>query len=151
MKQGAVSEGAFGFKLAASGSELFLGGTNTDLYTGDIEYHEVSSAVGFWVIGSGSVSVGGKEVSTGSGEMQTIIDTGSTLITAPPDAAQEFWNSVPGSQPFAEEEGLYTFPCDSVPEVAFSWGGQSWPLSADRSVIPLVGVQRRQVLMQLVA
>ena len=131
MKQGAVSEGAFAFKLASNGSELFLGGTNTDLYTGDVEYHNVSSKIGFWVIGGGSVSIGGKEVSAG-GAMQTIIDTGSTLITAPTDAADAFWSSVPGSQPFQEEQGLYTFPCDSQVEVAFSWDGQSWPLSADR-------------------
>ena len=148
MQQGVVPQNTFAFKLAQSGSELTIGGTNSDSFTGDIEYHTLSSTIGYWVIGGGSVTVNG-EAPSSVGQIQTIIDSGSTLITAPTAAADAFWQTVEGASQF--EEGLYTFPCDSVPEVAFSWGGQSWPLSADRSVIPLVGVQRRQVLMQLVA
>ena len=57
--QGAVKSGMFGFKLAKSGSELYLGGTNSMLYTGSIEYHPVSGP-GYWQIGNGSVLVGSK-------------------------------------------------------------------------------------------
>lgn len=66
-------------------------------------------------------------------QFQTIIDSGSTLITAPPAAADAFWQTVQGSSQF--EQGLYAFPCDSVPEVAFSWGGNSWSISASEYVI----------------
>ncbi|CDO78035.1 hypothetical protein BN946_scf184885.g1, partial [Trametes cinnabarina] len=48
-KQGAVKNGVFGFKLAKSGSELYLGGTDSSLYTGSIEYHAVTGS-GFWQI-----------------------------------------------------------------------------------------------------
>lgn len=127
--QGAVSDGTFAFKLASSGSELFLGGTNTDLYTGSIEYHSLSSTVGYWIIGNGSVSVNGQ---TTASDIQTVIDTGSTLVTAPTSAADEFWQAVKGAKSFDQADGFYSFPCDSVPEAAFSWGGKTWTISADK-------------------
>ena len=128
MQQGVVPQNTFAFKLAQSGSELTIGGTNSDSFTGDIEYHTLSSTIGYWMIGGGSVTVNGKAPSS-VGQIQTIIDSGSTLITAPTAAADAFWQTVEGASQF--EEGLYTFPCDSVPEVAFSWGGNSWSISAN--------------------
>ena len=38
ISEGVVTSPVFGFKLAASGSELFLGGTNSALYTGDFTW-----------------------------------------------------------------------------------------------------------------
>ena len=64
----------FAFKLASSDSELYIGGTNDQLYTGDIEYHDVSSSgQGFWQISGASALVDGKEVVSG---FETIIDSG---------------------------------------------------------------------------
>ena len=40
-----ATEAAFSFKLATSGSELYLGGANTDLYTGDFSYAPVTNQV----------------------------------------------------------------------------------------------------------
>ena len=79
MKQGAVKEGSFAFKLASgkSGSELFVGGTNSALYTGDIEFHPVVSDAGYWVIGNGAATVDGKAASN---QLVTIIDSGTTLV-----------------------------------------------------------------------
>ncbi|KAJ4477577.1 aspartic peptidase domain-containing protein [Lentinula lateritia] len=45
--QGAVDSNDLGFYLASSGSELYLGGTNSDLYSGSIEYHDVDTSTGF--------------------------------------------------------------------------------------------------------
>ncbi len=56
--QGAVKDAAFGFKIAKSGSELYIGGTNAELYTGDIEYHDVVGSTGYWQIGGGQLSIG---------------------------------------------------------------------------------------------
>ncbi|KAI0692346.1 protease [Cerioporus squamosus] len=128
VSQKTAKEGRFAFKLDQSGSELFIGGTNADLYTGDIEYHDVSTSNGFWQIGGASVTVGGDSVADG---FDTIIDSGSTIITAPVDAAKSFWAKVDGSDVYDEQQGLYSYPCDSAPEVAFSWGGKSWKISAD--------------------
>ena len=38
ISEGVLTSQVFGFKFAASGSELFLGGTNTALYTGDFTW-----------------------------------------------------------------------------------------------------------------
>lgn len=57
--QGSVKAGVFAFKLAKSGSELYLGGTNSKLYSGSIEYHSVTGSA-FWQIGGGSALVGSK-------------------------------------------------------------------------------------------
>ena len=127
MDQGAVSEGVFSMKLASSGSELYIGGTNSRLYSGSIEYHSLVSSQ-YWMIGRGSVSVNGRSAATG---LSTIIDSGTTLMAATPSVVQSFYRNIPGSR-LNSQIGLYTFPCDSVPEVAFSWGGNSWPISADK-------------------
>ncbi|RPD62690.1 acid protease [Lentinus tigrinus ALCF2SS1-7] len=128
VSQETAPQGVFSFKLSQSGSELFIGGTNEDLYTGDIEYHDLSSSNGFWQIGGGSVSVNGKSAAS---DFDTVIDSGSTIISAPTSAAKAFWSRVSGSKVYDESQGLYSFPCNSVPEVAFSWGGKSWSISAD--------------------
>ncbi|KIJ22830.1 hypothetical protein M422DRAFT_98668, partial [Sphaerobolus stellatus SS14] len=59
-KQGVVSEKVFSFKIADEGSSLFLGGTDGDLYTGDIEYHKVDTLLGYWMTSGGQISVGDK-------------------------------------------------------------------------------------------
>ncbi|KAI0632379.1 acid protease [Trametes polyzona] len=128
IKQGAVSKGEFAFKLAKTGSELFIGGTNKKLYSGAIEFHDLSSAIGYWMIGGGSVSINGKKAVSG---FDTIIDSGSTIMIAPQIAAQSFWKQVKGAKVFDQESGMYSYPCKSAPKVAFSWGGKSWSISAD--------------------
>lgn len=132
MAQGAAPSGEFAFKLDQNGSELFIGGTNPALYTGDIEFHNVTSKLsGFWQIGGGSVSVGGKAVAS---DFEAVIDSGSTIISAPPAAAKAFWDAVEGAQVFDADQGLWAVPCAAVPEVAFSWGGKTWTISADEYV-----------------
>ena len=45
ISEGAVTSPVFGLKLATSGSELFLGGTNTALYTGDFTWVPLTNVV----------------------------------------------------------------------------------------------------------
>ena len=115
--QGVVDQGVFGFKLASSGSELFIGGTNENLYTGDIEYHDLSSSNGFWQIGGASVTVNGK---TEGSDFDTIIDSGSTIITAPTSTAKKLWSAVSGSKVYDSLQSFYSHPCDSMPEIKFN-------------------------------
>jgi hypothetical protein len=49
-------------KLAWEGSELFLGGTNENLYSGDIEYHKVDPSTQDWQVGGASIKVNGTTV-----------------------------------------------------------------------------------------
>jgi len=127
-----VSTNSFGFKMANTGSELYLGGADDSLFTGSIEYHNLSSDNGFWEIGSATILVDG--VSAVSG-FQTIIDSGTTIVYGPPSAVEKVYAMVPGSELFDSTNGYFSFPCNSVPNIAFNWGGQDWAISSAKWVI----------------
>ena len=128
--EGAVDEGVFGFKLASSGSELYLGGTNSDLYTGSIEYHDVDESTGFWQITSGKAYVGSTAAVS---NFETIIDSGTTIMYGPPSAVETFYSMIPGSGVYDSSEGYYYYPCNSLPTVSFTWdGGKKWEVTSDK-------------------
>ncbi|KAI0675143.1 protease [Trametes maxima] len=130
--QGAVKNGVFGMKLAKIGSELYLGGTDSSLYTGSIEYHPVTGT-GFWQIGGASLRVGSQTVASG---FQTIIDSGTTIIYGPPSSVAALYKAIPGSKVYDSQNGFYSFPCATTPSnVALNWGGKSWAISADNFVL----------------
>ncbi|KAJ3751137.1 acid protease [Lentinula detonsa] len=119
-EQGAVKKKEFGFYLTSgNGSQLYLGGTDPELYSGSLEYHKVDPSEGFWKVLDARIHVGGKEAVK---DFQTIIDSGTTLMYGPPAAVKEFFSKVDGASVYDEQEGFYSFPCDKVPKVSFSWG-----------------------------
>ena len=125
--EGNVGSNQFGFYLAGTGSELYLGGTDNSHYSGDIEFHDVSPATGFWQISGAKALVGSTTAVSG---FQTIIDSGTTIMYGPPAAVETFYSKVPGSELFDAANGYYSFPCSSVPSVSFSWGSQNWEITA---------------------
>lgn len=129
--QGSAKQYIFSFKLAHTGSELYVGGTNPAHYSGAIEYHNLSSNVGYWQIGGASVHVNSKPVS-GVAKFQTIIDSGTTIMYGPPADVKKVYAAVKGSKVYDEGQGLYSFPCSSPPALAFSWGGKSWSINSDK-------------------
>ena len=130
MNQSAIPSGEFSFKLASTGAELFLGGTNTSLYTGTPEFHNVSQ-VGYWQIGGGQAAANG--VAVGSTGFDAVIDTGTTIMYGDADQVATLYGAIPGSATFDAENGFYSFPCNSTPTVAFSWaGGQQWAISQEK-------------------
>lgn len=128
MKENKVANAQFSFNLESAGSEvnseLYLGGANPNMYKGDIEWHPVVSQ-SYWVL-NGDAYVDQKKASD---DFYAIIDTGTTVVVAPPDQAQQFWDTVEGSAPYGG--GYYTFPCNNVPEVSFSFGGKKWQMSEE--------------------
>ncbi|PIL25267.1 transporter [Ganoderma sinense ZZ0214-1] len=130
MSQRSVHSGEFSVKLAATGAELFLGGTNPALYTGDIEFHNLSQ-VGFWQIGGGHVTVNGSPVTSSCAGFEVVIDAGTTIMYGPADQVEKLYNMVPDSQVFDAQSGLYSFSCESMPNVTLSWGGRDWAISQE--------------------
>ncbi|KAJ6578886.1 acid protease [Mycena vulgaris] len=126
--QGTLDANQFGFFLSGYGSELYLGGTNTNKFSGDIEYHHVSTSNGFWQITNASAKV---DSATAVSGFETIIDSGTTIMYGPPAAVKEVYAAVSGSALFDSKHGYYSFPCDSPPEIAFNWGGADWVISTD--------------------
>ncbi|KAJ7135850.1 acid protease [Mycena epipterygia] len=125
---GAVDANQFSFFLASSGSELYLGGTDDAKFSGDIEFNSVDSSGGFWQATGAKVKVGSTSAVTG---IDTIIDSGTTLMYGTPAAVKKLFAKVPGSALFDSTNGFYSYPCDSPPEISFNWGGQDWTVSAD--------------------
>lgn len=125
ISQGVVSEGVFGFYLSDSGSELYLGGTDSSLYSGDLEYHDLVSSAGYWTIGGASAIVNGQTVNS---DFETIIDSGTSLMFGPTDAVAQFYSGIDGAQSLGD--GSYGIPCDSFPTVAFTWGGNTFTISS---------------------
>ena len=82
----------------------------------------------FWQIGGATLTLNGEKVSSG---LETVIDSGTTLMGAEPDTVESFYAQIPGSG-YDEKYGYYTFPCDSVPELAFNWGGKTWPIDTNK-------------------
>lgn len=117
----------FGFYLAQSGSELFLGGADRSKYRGKIHWNDVTVKVrfitwiisnfrrgingpfpilqpaAFWQIKLDKVSVNGKTIATG---LSSIIDSGTTLIVGDDANVAKFYASV-GGKPYGTG-GLYT-------------------------------------------
>lgn len=52
----------------------------------------------------------------------------------PPVSVAAFYGGFPGALDFDYRHGLYQFPCNQTPAVAFSWGGQIWNISAEKYV-----------------
>ncbi|GAA5937012.1 uncharacterized protein JCM15063_000127 [Sporobolomyces koalae] len=127
VSQGKVASPVFSFKLASSGSELYLGGINSAKISSGVTYTPLTSK-SYWNV-QASTAVNGKTVSS-LGTFAAIVDSGTTLIVAPTDFAQSFYAAVPGSAAYGN--GYYTFPCSSVPAVSFSFPGSStaWPVSS---------------------
>lgn len=130
--QGVVSQNEFSFKLASSGSSLYLGGADSSLYSGSIEFHDIDTSTGFWQLTGGAAVVGSSEVVS---DIETIIDTGTTIMYGPPSAVKEFYAAIPGSKVYDSSEGYYSYPCDSLPTVGFSWGGETWAISEAKYVV----------------
>ncbi|KAJ7596647.1 acid protease [Mycena floridula] len=122
-----VKSQVFGFYLASTGSELFLGGTNSAHFKGSPEFHSVDTSTGFWQISGANALVGGKAAVS---NFETIIDSGTSIMYGPPSAVKAFYAKVSGSTLFDEANGYYSFPCDAPPAAAFSWGGGQFAISA---------------------
>jgi len=125
---GKTDAGQFGFKLAESGSELFLGGVNSNLFTGDFTDVAVTQK-GFWQVDMDSANVNGNAAIS---NVQAIVDTGTTLIVASQTQVSQFYGAIPGSQPAPDlGDGLFTFPCDANPNVSLTFGAKQFDIAAD--------------------
>jgi cathepsin D len=147
--QGTVINPTFSFKLATSGSELYIGGSNPALYTGSFTCTPVTRQA-YWQVDMPSVKVNGTTVTT---NLSAVVDTGTTLIVGDATNVAKVYSSIPGAQKAPSiGPGFYTgtfnqtsypstliliiffanlaVPCHSIPSVSLTFGGRSFPISA---------------------
>ncbi|KAI0048762.1 acid protease [Auriscalpium vulgare] len=141
IEDGQVTDQVFGFKLAESGSELFLGGTNPALYTGDFTYVDVTTE-GYWQTNFDSIAVNGSIPLFQ--KSSCIIDTGTTLIIGPEAAVNAFYAQIPYAAPLVFDgssvgatSGLYTIPCDFNSTINLSFNKTAFSISPDTFMLGL--------------
>ncbi|KAI0786584.1 aspartic peptidase domain-containing protein [Abortiporus biennis] len=116
------------------GGVFTLGGTNSTLFQGDIEFLDMPAATQptFWLLNLSGATVGGKAISLPSSDSPlSAIDTGTTLIGGPSASVQAIYAQVPGSQELTGNmAGFFAYPCTQDISVAISFGGKTWPISS---------------------
>eukprot|EP00357_Protocruzia_adherens_P017925 CAMPEP_0114996208 /NCGR_PEP_ID=MMETSP0216-20121206/14175_1 /TAXON_ID=223996 /ORGANISM="Protocruzia adherens, Strain Boccale" /LENGTH=413 /DNA_ID=CAMNT_0002360371 /DNA_START=861 /DNA_END=2102 /DNA_ORIENTATION=- len=126
--QGAVAEDSFSFYLTqesgSEGSELILGGVDSSLYHGDLQYYDVVYEQ-YWSIAMGDVILNGDSIFAGSppSNLLGIVDTGTSAITGPTDDV----NNILASLNIQTDCSNY----DSLPDITFKFGDDLYVLSKD--------------------
>lgn len=110
------------------GGIFTLGGANTSLYTGDINWLTVTEEA-YWTVQLGGVSVQG--YSAGIGSLNSAaIDTGTTLIGGPDTIIAALYAQIPNSGALSSAEGYYGYPCDTTINATITFGNQQYTLSS---------------------
>ncbi|KAJ7112948.1 aspartic peptidase domain-containing protein [Mycena epipterygia] len=134
LAQSPSPEMGFWFKRGAqnetSGGAFTFGGTNSSLFTGEIEFLSLAAPPGFWQLNVFGITVEGKAVKiTGGPSALSAIDTGTTLLGGPAADVKAIWAAVPGSTASTSMPGFYQFPCDTKVNITVSFGGKAWPIN----------------------
>merc|ERR1712072_840717 len=114
------------------GGEMTLGGTDSAHYTGDISYVPVSRPK-YWQISVDSFSIGNLS------KVEGIVDTGTSLLVAPPDVVSAFGKKI-GATLVAGKE--WTLDCSKVaglPDLDIMIGGKNYPLKGSDYVLNVSG------------
>ncbi|KAI0280403.1 acid protease [Russula aff. rugulosa BPL654] len=126
ISEGVVTSQVFGLKLAPSGSELFLGGTNSALFTGDFTWVSLTSE-SFWLASFNSICVNGAPVVE---HTATIFDSGTTQIVGDPAGIANLFEAIDGAQSASQYgEGAYTIPCTLDTPISINVGGKEVRIS----------------------
>jgi len=123
-RAGKLSDRVFSFKLAFDGGELYIGGVNEELFTGDITFVEVQTT-GFWQVMVDDIRVNGNPVLR---NIDSIIDTGANYIIGDPNRVLTLHRAY-GGKVFNDD--WYTFPCDNFPDVTLTFNGKPFTIPAD--------------------
>jgi len=121
---------------------MTFGGTNSSLYTGNINYVGIDQPAKWWVIPIDNVAVDGQTVSVDQTAQKAIIDTGTTLVGGEDTVLASIYGNIPGaiegSTLASQLQGFYALPCNATPSVTLSFGGNSYPYSsADLLYMPI--------------
>ncbi|CAO1614302.1 unnamed protein product [Sympodiomycopsis kandeliae] len=112
----------------APGGYFTLGGSNTSLYQGDINWSNVITK-NYWLITLGGITVGDNDVNIGSTN-KAAIDTGTTLIGGPTSVVEDLYAQIPGSGPVSNADGYYQYPCDTEVNATMTFGTQKYSINS---------------------
>lgn len=130
-QQGLISEAITSYKLSRVSSgvndgEITFGGLDSTKFDSStlVTFQNVNPN-GFWE-GNVDASVNGQNL--GLQGRTAILDTGTTLIIAPPADAEAVHAKIPGSK--SDGQGGFTIPCTNTAVVSLAFGGQSFDINS---------------------
>jgi cathepsin D len=109
------------------GGVLTLGGTNTSLYQGDINYSDVVDEA-YWLITLGGLTIESSSIAL-SGTSKMAVDTGTTLIGAPTTVVEAIYAEISDSSEITSTDGYYQYPCSTTVNATIHLGDQEYSLS----------------------
>ncbi|XP_061486371.1 gastricsin-like [Rhineura floridana] len=139
MQENLLDAPVFSFYLSGqessqSGGELVLGGVDSSLYSGQIVWTPVTQEA-YWQIGIESFYIGTQISDWCSQGCQGIVDTGTSLLTAPQQIFGTLMEYIGAEQ---DSNGEYVVSCgniESLPTITFVISGNNFPLSPSAYVL----------------
>lgn len=116
------------YSSESEGGYFTLGGRNSSLYQGDINWSDVVSK-GYWLITLGGVSTQGKVLDLDDLN-KAVIDTGTTLTAGPADIIEQFYADIEGASEISGAAGYYQFPCSTNVNATLTFGNQEYVLNS---------------------
>jgi saccharopepsin len=140
MDQGLLEKGVFSFYLPSESGEkgeLDLGAIDTDRYTGELFYQNLSSET-YWEINIDDIKLKGNSITS---TKKAIIDTGTSLLVGPSDDVKAIAYKVGATSSFLapNEFLLDCSKLDSLPNIDISFGGKDFPLTPSQYVLQMDG------------
>jgi len=129
-KQGMIAEAITSYKISRvsdglNDGEITFGGLDQSKFDPNtlVTFQNINPN-GFWE-GDFTVSVDGKDL--GLQGRTAILDTGTTLIIAPPPDAEAAHANIPGTK--SDGQGGFTIPCTNTAVVSMTFGGQAFDIN----------------------
>jgi hypothetical protein len=129
-KQGLIKEAITSYKISRvsdglNDGEITFGGLDTSKFDAStlVTFQNVNPN-GFWE-GDVALSVNGKDL--GLEGRTAILDTGTTLIIAPPADAKALHAKIPGSK--SDGQGGFIIPCTNTAVVSMTFGGMAFDIN----------------------
>nr|ACF18590.1 pepsinogen C precursor [Siniperca scherzeri] len=137
ISQNLLNADIFAFYLSSGeqqGSELSFGGVDSSMYQGQIYWTPVTSET-YWQIGVQGFQINGQESGWCSQGCQSIVDTGTSMLTAPSQLLGYIMQAIGAQQ---SQYGMYMVDCSQVnnlPTLTFVISGVSFPLPPSAYII----------------
>ena len=131
----ALVAGVFTANLKKGAAGYFnFGSIDATAAKGDIAYTAIDSSSGFWQVQSASYKIGnGESTSYAKGKLDTIVDSGSSVLLLQSEVVKAFYQGVKGVNETAlESTGQYYIPCDTaLPDLTLALGDYPATMKGD--------------------